>query len=384
MMREPLRPQNHLLIALIATILAAVPAEADSVPFDSERWTIQANEHKVEEHLGQPSLLLRSGIAWVEDEAFTDGVVEFDIAFPAQRGFAGAVWRLREGRNYEEFYLRPHQSGNPDANQYTPVFNGASGWQLYHGPSYSAPTVYRFDAWQHVKVVFSGGRGEVYIDSEEPVLFIPELKHPVRPGLVGLSAFGPVPVHFANFRYEKLESPELQSTPLDPPRGTLQGSPAETSPPPEGVITRWQVSNVFESSRLEGKTELGESADLTWTPLAAETTGITNLARVQGITEEKKTAFARVTLVSARAQVKKIRFGYSDVAKVYFNGRLLYGGQRVYRSRDYRYLGTIGLFDELYLPLEKGENELWFAVTENFGGWGILAAVEDRSGVRIE
>jgi hypothetical protein len=63
---------------------------------------------------------------------------------------------------------------------------------------------------------------------------------------------------------------------------------------------------------------------------------------------------------------------------------LIYGGSDVYTSRDYRFLGTIGLFDELYLPLKKGDNELWFAVTENFGGWGVKAMFDDLSGIRIK
>jgi hypothetical protein len=35
------------------------------------------------------------------------------------------------------------------------------------------------------------------------------------------------------------------------------------------------------------------------------------------------------------------------------------------------------------LPLRQGRNEIRFAVTEGFGGWSVLAQIEDRSGVRI-
>ena len=52
------------------------------------------------------------------------------------------------------------------------------------------------------------------------------------------------------------------------------------------------------------------------------------------------------------------------------------------RSRDYRYLGTIGLFDEVMLPLRDGDNELWLAVSESFGGWGVLARLPDENGIR--
>jgi hypothetical protein len=46
-------------------------------------------------------------------------------------------------------------------------------------------------------------------------------------------------------------------------------------------------------------------------------------------------------------------------------------------SRDYRYLGTIGLFDSVTLPLKAGENEIWIAVSEAFGGWGIMDRIVD-------
>jgi hypothetical protein len=69
--------------------------------------------------------------------------------------------------------------------------------------------------------------------------------------------------------------------------------------------------------------------------------------------------------------------------KVYLNGRLLYGGNDAVRSRDYRFLGTVGLFDELYLPLKAGDNELWMAVSEGefWYGWGLIAQLEGLQGV---
>ena len=68
---------------------------------------------------------------------------------------------------------------------------------------------------------------------------------------------------------------------------------------------------------------------------------------------------------------------------VCLNDDVLYVGNNTYRSRDYRYLGTIGFFDSVYLPLKKGDNQLWIAVGENFGGWGLQARFEDASGIRV-
>jgi hypothetical protein len=90
-----------------------------------------------------------------------------------------------------------------------------------------------------------------------------------------------------------------------------------------------------------------------------------------------------VTLISTQAQTVRLRFGFSDLVRTYLNGQVLYSGDNTYRSRDYRYLGTIGFFDEIYLPLQAGRNHLLFAVAENFGGWGLQATLEDAEGVTV-
>jgi len=69
--------------------------------------------------------------------------------------------------------------------------------------------------------------------------------------------------------------------------------------------------------------------------------------------------------------------------RVFLNGRLLYSGNDTYTSRDYRFLGTMGLFDEVALPLEAGDNELWFAVSEDFGGWAIVAEIAPTDGLEV-
>jgi hypothetical protein len=105
---------------------------------------------------------------------------------------------------------------------------------------------------------------------------------------------------------------------------------------------------------------------------------------VNALSREKNTAVARVTVFSERTQSKTLAFGYSDRIRVYLNDRLLYTGNNGYRSRDYRYLGTIGYFDSLTLPLQEGRNELWLAVSESFGGWGVQAALSDTEGLMIK
>lgn len=360
------------LTSLILLCAATPTPVTESVPFDSPRWAVRATESRVEEHLGKPSLLLRGGLAVVEDAAFLDGVIEFEVALPDGRGFAGGVWRVQDWHDYEEFYMRSHQSGNPDANQYTPVFNGLPGWQLYHGPGYGAPVRYRFGEWTSVRIVVSGDEAEVYIgDMETPAVFVDDLKRDASVGGVGLSVANFAPAHFADFRFTRVEHPLL--------RGRVER--ARTAP--AGTVDAWAVSPPFAEEALAGRTSLDAAAfaELDWTRLEGESTGLANLARLSGVGPGHNTVFARVTVRAPEPTTRILRFGYSDRVRVFFNRRLLYVGDNGYRSRDYRYLGTIGLFDAVALPLAEGDNELIFAVSESFGGWGLLAAFDDATGL---
>ena len=78
-----------------------------------------------------------------------------------------------------------------------------------------------------------------------------------------------------------------------------------------------------------------------------------------------------------KPQTKQLELGYSDTATVFVNGKRVYSGDNTYMSRDYRYLGTIGLFDSVTLSLQSGENEICVAVSEAFGGWGIMGRVTE-------
>ena len=64
-------------------------------------------------------------------------------------------------------------------------------------------------------------------------------------------------------------------------------------------------------------------------------------------------------------------------------GRPIYRGNDSFQTRDYRFLGTVGLFDELVLPLNRGDNKLWFAVSEDFGGWAVTAQIVDPGSVSV-
>lgn len=358
----------------MAFLACAGDARAQIYPFDSDSWEINGQEVEHVQYLGQQALRLKGGNAILTGVELQDGVIEFDIAVSELRGFSGVRFRAQDISNFEHFYIRPHQSGNPDANQYTPVFNGVSAWQLYYGEGYAAPVEYRYNEWMHIKIVYQGKRAEIYVDSNEPNLFVTDLKRPLAAGAVGLDASALAQAYFANFSVSSLPD-DYQF--------------AETKEAPEmepETVAYWQMSDAFNGEVLKTMNVLTARfvSDRTWTPLAAEATGITNIASMQhSLVPEQDTVIARLVVASNREQIKGLRFGYSDAVSVYVNGVRLYGGSNLYTSRDYRYLGTIGLFDEIYLPLKAGENDVWFAVSEAFGGWGVMAQFEDMDGITV-
>jgi hypothetical protein len=343
------------------------------VPFTSGQWQI-SGDHTIETYKGRESLLLDRAVAYLPSAEFENGVIEFDIALSRERGFQGVRFRVRDEQDFEEFYLRPHQSGNPDAMQYTPVFNGVSGWQLYYGEGHGATFEFKFDEWMHVRLLVDGDRMEVYIeDMDNPVLHAFDLKRPPGKGYLGVYS-GLGKVRFANFSYRAMESVPLKSPEKDIPEVE------------QGTIIHWQVSDAFDVKALEGALEVPETLIKAreWKALECEFTGTVNLARAAVRTEDNNTVFAKFTLEAEQGGLHPLDIGYSDAVKIYCNGRILYAGQRRYLSRDYRYLGTIGYFDTVYLPLQAGENEVWFAVTEAFGGWGVKAKLPGGEGLELK
>ncbi|MCP4898285.1 MAG: hypothetical protein GY906_15030, partial [bacterium] len=262
----------------------------------------------------------------------------------------------------------------PDANQYTPVFNGLTGWQLYHGEGYGTPVNYEFDTWIPVRIVVSGHQAEMYIkDLQHPVLFADELKREPVAGAIALTNANFAGAHFSNFRYSVIEEP------------ILKGVVARERVAPEGAIMSWSVSTTFDEAALGEATELSTELleSLAWNTLQCESTGVVNVSKLRALARGQNTVLASISLSAKQSTRAVLSFGYSDRVRVYLNGSLLYSGNNGYRSRDYRYLGTIGLFDTVVVSLNEGRNELAFAVSETFGGWGLKAVLDSSDGISV-
>ncbi|WP_417464496.1 hypothetical protein [Kordiimonas sp.] len=366
----PILKSTALLLTGISMTAAVHAAPIDMNP---SIWEFSEDGASFEKYLGRDAIKLSGGVATIKGETFKNGVIEFDMAMPDARGFAGIYFRGREGNNSEEFYLRSHLSGMPDANQYTPVFNGTNAWQLLHGPRYSAQVTYNFDTWTHVKLVVKDAKMDVYIDSEDPVLHVDNLFHGVSEGSITLSGF------MNDYYYSNVDITNTDDV-------TLRGEASPLPELPENLIKGFSVgSRVVAASAVEGKTMLDPALleGQTWQWLDIDEAGSANLARLAPRTREANTQLVRVEITADKAQLLPFKYGYSDRVSLFVNDTALAHGNNTYANRDYRYLGTIGLFETAFLPLKPGKNEVVFAVSEAFGGWGFMAAVDVPKGVSV-
>lgn len=360
------------LVALCC--LGVVQATArQTIPMDTSNWDIDAVSYVIENYEDYDAVYLQSGYATLKNQTFEDGIIEFDVYMTERAGFPGVMFRQFDEQNGESFYLRPHQSGNPDANQGAPIINGITAWQLYFGASYSVPYQYRFHDWTHVKLVVQGQQAQVYLDhSEEPNLSW-KLVHASKPGKISFGGGGAA-VHYANFQ-------------VYPGEGTIKNfMPAEPKGL-EGVVKEWTISDKFEEKELDDIENLDALIQSrTWTStLGIDEKTAANISRIHQRygNVPGNTAFARLEIETSRSITRLFEFGYSDRVVVILNGSPIYRGNNRWRSRDYRYLGTIGLFDAVYLPLKKGKNTLLLAVSEDFGGWLITGRFLQDEGLRI-
>ncbi|TGY90459.1 hypothetical protein E5163_04895 [Marinicauda algicola] len=356
-----------ITIAALAVALAAAGASAQEagLGFQGRSWGAEAQYTRLVEFQGREGLQWRDGQLWL-DAGFRTGEIEFDLVLVGEPGHTGIIWHAAGDADYETFYLRHHLSGQPDSVQYAPSFSGNVGWQIYADRAHQDRVNHRLHDWMRVRLVIDEDRADVYLDGER-VFHIPHLHRDAETG----------PIGFWNLAPDDTASAIVANLDIRPGEAAIRG---EAPPLPDalaapGLVTHWQVSAPFAEAALPaGDAPADFLAGRDWTPLDVEPNGIANLARAADV-REGDTVLARHVLTSAEPRTVMAEFGYSDRARVYLNGALLYAGNKGWATRDYRYLGTVTRHQSLPLRLREGENELVFAVSETFGGWAVTAAI---------
>ena len=353
-----------------------------AVSADSSRWSLE-EQAKVVDYQGRKCLLLDGGAAVLKNFQMRDAVIDVDVATPAARGFFGLQFRLADdGANGEWVYLRQHKSGYPDAMQYTPVLNTGANWQIYNGMGFTGAVDIPKDTWFHLRLEVTGAQAKLFVkDMEKPALVMNDLKSGVQNGQVALHVLTGA-TYFSNF--------EIRTTPDVPWKRHLPAMPP-------GTLTKWSLSPSFDAleRNQERPLSLAESAAMHWQDVEAEPPGFVVLYRYREAPHLRvtfatdfskrlepqpgmKLLYARTSIDSDRAQVKKLYVGYSDDVSVFLNGKILFRGRSAQNFRDPGFLGIVNPEnDTVYLPLQKGSNELMLAVSELGGGWGFICRLAE-------
>ncbi len=366
-------------LCLLPGLRAGWCAEPVKMAMTAGHWTTTGSAAFVQ-HKGIDSLELKNGFAALNDLVFSNGTIEFDVE--ASEMGAGIAFRWRNKETLEYFYLRPHpkcfEAGEAEGNciQYTPITHGVMLWDLF--PQYQASAHLKEGEWNHVKLVVSGQRMNVFVNgAHEPTLKVGRLEGDASEG--GIWLIGPG--FFTNLTVTANEVEGL-------------------SPQPEKDVTasdgrylrNWQLSP--SSTLAAGKEPV--IADLpaptaAWQPLAAERSGLVNISRVYGypippFKQDRALVWLKTTITSDKVQTKKVDFGWVREAWVFVNGKQVYADKNLFQPPTARKTpdGRCSLENGSFsLPLQAGDNEVVVALANNFYGWAQIFRLDDMKGVRL-
>jgi hypothetical protein len=372
---------NRIRGRLALVLLVAAPAAGADLPFSSG-WELSPKGVRPERVDGRDALAFETGMAARRDVSLLDGTIEMDVQVTRRRSFVYVTFRMQDDREYEDFYLRPHKSGLPDAVQYAPVYQGQSAWQLYHGPGATAAVEFEPGAWTHLRLVLKGTRAAVFLGSGERPVMVANLGREPKAGYIALRAFlppdtpgsGPI-ARFANVVVRPNE------TPFD--FSTVQ---VESVPPSRGVIRQWAVSQTIPATDDPPVALPAAEALGAFRAVDARANGLVELHRFVTLPKGSRVAacVARVKVRSATAGIRALDLGFSDRATVFVNGRPVFYADQGYSFDTPRREGLIGLDQaRVYVPLEAGENEVAVLVSDSFGGMGIMGRFADPSGLEV-
>jgi len=347
-----------------------------TIAMTGDRWQTKENAEFLKQQGFLHGLMrLNSGDAVLKDVTFSDGTIEFDVN-TIGRGAPGIAFRQQDDKTFELLYLRPDPNcpAFKACVQYTPETHGVLLWDLY--PQYQARAPLRENGWNHIKMIVSGRRMNVFVnDVPSPTLEVGRLEGDAATGSLRLQG----PGTFAN----------LVITP-----GAVDG----LSPEPDsdaladdrGLVRSWRLSPFLTvPSAKDPSYDDMPGASQRWKTIATERGGLVNLSREYGLPvhePNKAVAWLKTTITSDRKQTKTVDVGWTRELWVFVNGKLIYADRNLYDQESARKYpdGRCSLENGRFtLPLEAGDNEIAIAVANNFFGWGLMLRVAEPDGVRL-
>jgi len=369
------------VLALCGIVAGVAPlaAQTERLPADDGRWELRGDvaPGRVD---GRAVLRLRQGDVRREGLTLADGTVEFDMKASDRRTFIGVKLRIADDGTYEDVYFRPHKSGLPDAIQYNPSYRGVGQWQLHHGPEATAFADYEPGAWQHVRIEVKGRQAAIFVgDVREPQLLVRHLRTGLARGGFGFWSSQPGATESDPWTVA------LADVTVRPGVTSWAFPPETDEPVADGSIRHWELSDPRTGEAADLDALPSDLAASPWHRAEAAPSGLVSLDReLERPRGGSALAFARVRLRAARARTVRLDLGYSDDATVFLDGRPIFTGRFSY---SYNFPRRDGLITPdqatVHLPLTPGEHQVVVAVSDGFGGWGLMGRIEDRDGVEV-
>lgn len=351
--------------------VAAAASAPIKVPATNEHWETESGAF--EKIQGMDAIALhQGGFAIAKDVTLKDGTIEFDVQ-PMVMG-TGMIFRRQDDKTYEMFYFRPNGdcSKAPDCLQYAPETHNILLWDVF--PQYQVPAPIRDGEWNHVKLVISGKRMNMYVNhSTKPTLKVGRLEGDANEGSIGLSG----PGYFANV----VVIPGATE-------GLLPEPEADPTAKDTHLVRDWQLSAVSElvAGKDPSYTEM-PAGTAEWKPITAELGGLIDVTREYGLPLERpkrSMAWIKTTIRSDKGQTIHTSIGWVREVWVFVNGKQVYADKNLYmpasarKNPDGRLALTNGSFD---LPLNAGSNEVAIAIASNFYGIGVILRPDSVEGL---
>ncbi len=365
-----------LCVCFLSALPIARGAEPITIAMTAEHWQTKENAEFLRE-LGffHGLMRLNSGNAVLKDVTFSDGTIEFDVN-TVGRGMPGIAFRQQDEGNFELLYLRPDPNcaAFRACMQYAPQTHGVLLWDLF--PQYENRAPLRENGWNHIKMVVSGRRMNVFVnDAVSPTLQVGRLEGDAMKG--GLRLQGP-----GTFANVVITPDAVDGLSPEPVRDALDGDP--------GLIRNWGLSKF--SALLKGKDPMYSEmpgASQEWKTMGTERNGLVNVSREYGrpLREPNRAvAWLKTTITSDRKQTKKVDIGWTREVWVFVNGKLVYADKNLFEQEGARKFPDARCSLEngsFTLSLEPGDNEVAVAIANDFFGWGLMLRLPDPGEVHL-
>lgn len=371
---------NPRLILAAGVILTHFAATARPVDMTADHWQASGAVNFTQDAAHPHGIMAVKGDgALLKDVTFSDGTIEFDVNEDKDNQGIPGIWFRQQGKETaENFYLRT-ESGCPGSNeciQYAPVTRGNVEWDIY--PEFQASAPVHAAGWNHVKLVISGRRMNVYMNGEtQPSLAVSRLAGAAVDGAISLRGDAQYAnVDITPYAVEGLPPQALATSADQDPR----------------FVRHWQIGPVGTLARGASVTYAGHpAASAAWAALSAEPKGMVNIGRQYGTARgTPDLAWLITTVQSTRAQVKHVAFGYAREAWVYVNGKQVFADRNPYYPAAVRRgQARMDLYNAGFdVPLDAGANTIEIAISNDLPstrhwGWAFAFRFDTLDGITM-